>query len=45
MPLTSIPFTIQVPRPAKVEIPLNILFAKLSTNKSISLVEEEKEEE
>jgi hypothetical protein len=45
MALTSIRFTILVPRPAKVEVPLNILFAKLSINKSISLVEEEKEEE
>jgi hypothetical protein len=45
IPLTSIPFTILVPTPPKVDVPLNILLAKLSRNKSKSIVEEEEEEE
>ena len=44
IPLTSIPFTILVPTPPKVDVPLNILLAKLSRNKSKSIVEEEEEE-
>ncbi len=32
MPLTSMPSTILVPTPAKVDVPLNMLLAKLSMN-------------
>ena len=45
MPLTSIPSTILVPTPAKVDVPLNMLLAKLSKNILKSIVGEEKEEE
>src|SRR5919109_322339 len=45
MPLTSTPSTILVPTPAKVDVPLNILLAKLSINNSRSAIEEMEDEE
>ena len=46
MPLTSTPSTVLVPTPEKVDVPLNILLAKLSINilKSIGEDDDEKEE-
>ena len=44
MPLTSTPSTILVPTPVKVDVPLNMLFAKLSINKLKSIAEEDEEE-
>ena len=43
MPLTSTPSTILVPIPAKVDVPLNMLLAKLSINILKSIVGEEEE--
>ena len=44
MPLTSTPSTILVPTLAKVDVPLNMLLAKLSINILKSIVGEEEEE-
>lgn len=43
MPLTCTPSTMLVPTPAKVDVPLNMLLAKLSINIPKSIVEEEVE--
>ena len=44
IPLTFIPFTILVPSPPKIDVPLKMLLVKLSMNNSKSIAEEGEEE-
>ena len=44
IPLTIIPFTILVPSPPKIDVPLKMLLVKLSMNNSKSMADEGEEE-